>query len=74
MALHAGGQLIQLVADGRGLWTTCAEASDFAASAFCGLSWAKVLLAYENRGRRLQEALLGERAEARTRALGPSVM
>eukprot|EP00439_Symbiodinium_sp_Y106_P020407 s1805_g2.t1 len=49
-----GGQLTELVADGHGLWTTCAE----------------VLLAYENRGRRLQQALLGERTEERCRRDG----
>lgn len=49
-----GGQLTELIADGHGLWTTCAE----------------VLLAYENRGRRLQQALLGERTEERCRRDG----
>jgi len=44
----------KLVADGQGLWTTCMQA----------------VLAYESRGRRLQQALLGERTEDRRKRDG----
>mmetsp|Transcript_35802 Transcript_35802/g.64973 ORF Transcript_35802/g.64973 Transcript_35802/m.64973 type:complete len:837 (+) Transcript_35802:71-2581(+) len=46
--------LARIVTDGRSLWATCTQ----------------VLLAYEERGRRLQEALLAERSEDRQRRDG----